>query len=167
MVKAVLIADDNPEHVVRIRTTLRDAGSVLPMTFVSNAAAVIAYLMGTGQFSRRERFPLPNILLLDLKMPQLDGFKVLEWIRKQKQFDDLLIVILTDRELSYLHEAFRLGARVFLTKPCRVHEVQNLMRTHSTHWEAESEEDTLETQPNFWKCRTDPWWKKQSHCRRL
>jgi len=146
MSKAVLIAEDNDDDAMAIRTALRNAGVTLPLKFVTNGSSVIDYFKGTGEYVDRERFPLPNVLLLDLKMPRLDGFQVMEWLATQKRFHDLLIVVLSGNgELSNMRGAFLLGARSFLTKPCRVADVKNLMRAYSTYWEPELASDTPET----------------------
>src|SRR5215469_9727794 len=107
MHKAVLIAEDNENDAMAIRATLRDAGITIPLKFVANGSSAIAYLKGTGEYADREKFPLPSVLLIDLRMPLLDGFQVLEWLRTQKQFHDLLIVVLGGHgELSKMREAY-------------------------------------------------------------
>jgi len=122
-----------------IRATLRDAGVALPLKFVTDGSSAIAYLNGSGEYRDREKFPLPSVLLLDLKMPRLDGFQVMEWLKTQKRFNDLLIVVVSGNgDLSNIPKAYSLGARSFLMKPIRVADIQNLMRSHSTHWGTDS-----------------------------
>jgi CheY-like chemotaxis protein len=112
-----------------------------PVRFVTDGSSVIAYLKGTGEYDDREKFPLPGVLLLDLIMPRLDGFQVMEWLKTQSQFADMLIVVLTGHgHLSNMREAYMLGARSFLTKPCRVEDVQNLLDGFSSYWDVDAGE---------------------------
>jgi len=143
MTKAVLIAEDNDDDAMAIRAVLRNAGVTIPLKFVTNGALVVAYLKGTGDYVDREKFPLPSVLLLDLKMPRLDGFQVMAWIKTQKQFRDLLIVVLSGMdELANIREAYYLGARSFLIKPCRVADVRNVLRSYSIYWAPDITSDT-------------------------
>jgi CheY-like chemotaxis protein len=119
-----------------IRQTLRDAGAVNPLTFVSDGDQVVAYFNGVGKFADRKNSPLPTVLLLDLKMPRMSGFEVMQWLGAHKEFKDVLTVILSGPdELGNMRQAYQLGARSFLTKPCKVEDVKNLMRAYSTYWE--------------------------------
>lgn len=146
MQKAVLIAEDSENDAMAIHATLRDAGVTLPLKFVADGSSVIAYLKGAGEYADREKFPLPSVLLMDLRMPFLDGFQVMEWLKTQKRFHDLLIVALSGHgELSNVREAHFFGARSFLTKPCRMVDVKNLMRTYSTYFEPDSTSGTAVT----------------------
>ena|SRR5215469_9753968 len=150
MSKAVLIAEDSDDDAMAIRAALRNAGVTLPLRFVTDGSSVIAYLKGAREYVDREIFPLPNVLLLDLKMPRLDGFQVMEWLKTQKQFHDLLIVVLSGMgELSNIREAYMLGARSFLIKPIRVTDVRNVMRAYSTYWEPDLTSDSAETPTTF------------------
>src|SRR5215469_16748602 len=107
MQKAVMIAEDSDDDAMAIRATLRNAGVTLPLKFVTDGSSVIAYLKGTGEYADREKFPIPSVLLLDLRMPRLNGFQVMEWLKTQKQFHDLLVVALGGHgELSKMREAY-------------------------------------------------------------
>src|SRR5947209_6571289 len=80
----VLIADDSENDRLLIRRALKRTCSRCHLVGeVENGERAIAYLAGTGEFQDRVRFPLPTILLLDLKMPRLNGFGVLRWMREQ------------------------------------------------------------------------------------
>jgi len=61
---------------------------------------VVEYLAGKGGYADREKFPLPGLMLLDLKMPWMDGFDVLSWLRRQPEFEALPVVLLTSSKLQ-------------------------------------------------------------------
>jgi len=79
----ILIGEDRDDDVLLIRHSLKRAHVFNPIQVVGNGEEVIAYLKGEGKFANRDEFPLPTLLLLDLKMPRTDGFQVLQWIRRQ------------------------------------------------------------------------------------
>src|SRR5207244_9369427 len=83
-----------------------------------NGREVIGCLAGNGQFSAREKYPLPGLMLLDLKMPWMDGFDVLAWLRTKKQFDTLPVVVLTSSKLqSDIDRSRQLGVYDYRVKP--------------------------------------------------
>src|SRR5438552_18695144 len=97
---AILLAEDDKDEVFLMRRGLEKAGVPNPLFVVENGREVIDYLAGNGQFSSREKYPLPGLMLLDLKMPWMDGFDVLAWLRTKKQFDTLPVVVLTSSKLQ-------------------------------------------------------------------
>jgi CheY-like chemotaxis protein len=85
---------------------------------VRDGEQCVAYLSGTGKFANRDEFPLPDLLLLDLKMPGMDGFDVLLWLRQQPTLSALRVIVITSSEsLRDVNRAYQLGANSFLVKP--------------------------------------------------
>jgi CheY-like chemotaxis protein len=135
MPRSILVAEDFEHDIVLLRLAFQRACIVNPVIVVRDGSEVIACLRGRGAFGDREKFPAPGILFLDLKMPRMDGFQVLEWLQPHPQFHDLLVVVLTARcELRDINQAYALGAHSYLVKPCLPAELQNLARCHSRHW---------------------------------
>src|SRR5688500_10436878 len=91
----ILLAEDDQNDVLMFRRAFTQLGIAAPIQVVSNGDEAIAYLKGTGRFSKRDEVPLPDIFLLDLKMPRCNGFEVLAWALKQPQFSAIRIVVLT------------------------------------------------------------------------
>jgi len=134
----ILIADDNEDDAVAIVETLKSAGIRNQLRLVGDGREVIAYLKGHEHYGDRKKHPLPSVLLLDLKMPRLGGFEVLEWLRFSMPAKDILIIILSGHgELGDIKRGYELGARSFLIKPCHAEDIRNLVRAYSTYWELE------------------------------
>jgi CheY-like chemotaxis protein len=113
----VLIADDSTDDRFLLRTAMRRAARLQIVAEVADGSEVIAYLKGRDAYADRKRYPLPDLLLLDLKMPQMDGFEVLEWMRSQS-FPGLTVVVLTDSmQAEHIKRALDLGADLFQIKP--------------------------------------------------
>lgn len=114
----VLYAEDEDNDAFLMQRAFAKAGVANPLRIVSDGAAAIRYLSGTGEFSDRASNPFPCLLLLDLNMPRLSGLEVLKWSRAQPGFQDLPIVMLTsssqNRDIS---SAYSLGVTGYLVKP--------------------------------------------------
>jgi CheY-like chemotaxis protein len=139
MAKLILIADDDDDDVKACKDVLKRVGVNNPLLRVRDGEDVICYLKGEGKYEDRKKFPLPCVLLLDLKMARIGGFGVLEWLKPQKEFGDILTVVLSGHnDLENVRRAYQLGARSFLMKPCHPQDVQNLMRAYSRYWETDN-----------------------------
>ena len=133
--EVILLAEDNENHVLLIRRAFEQASLVNPLYVVSNGEEAISYLKGEGKYANRQEYPLPCLLLLDLKMPRKDGFEVLEWLREQPNFSALRVVVLTtSEELRDVNRAYRLGANSFLTKPVDFRDFVQLSAAIKGYW---------------------------------
>jgi CheY-like chemotaxis protein len=134
-VKPILIAEDCQPDAELIAQTLKLAGVCNPLMFVADGVTAIAYLMGDGIYANRDAFPLPGVLLLDLKMPRLGGIEVLEWCRTQPQLREILVIVLSGfSELRDVNRAYALGAQTFLTKPATEADILNIIKAHAVPW---------------------------------
>src|SRR4051812_37370748 len=131
----ILVAEDDENHVFFIRRAFQDAGLLNPAHFVEDGEQAIAYLAGEGKYSNRDEFPLPGLLLLDLKMPNKDGFEVLDWVRAYPTLSALRVVVLTTSGATRdINRAYQLGANSFLTKPMKFNDLVQLTRWVKGYW---------------------------------
>ena len=133
--KTILVVDDS-EHDVEILLRAFNAVAVQnPIQVVNNGEDAICYLAGEGRFSDRTKFPMPSVVLLDLKMPGTTGFDVLRWARSKAQLRDLVIIVLTTSELlEDIKLAYELGTNSFLTKPFTTPELNELIKSFHHYW---------------------------------
>ncbi len=131
----ILLAEDEEDYVLLIKHAFQKAVIPNPLHVVWNGEEAIAYLKGTGKYSDREEFPLPSLLLLDLKMPRVNGFEVLQWLRSQPGLSTLRVLVLTSSDqIRDVNEAYRLGANSFLVKPSDFEDVIQLSRLIQDFW---------------------------------
>lgn len=116
--KTILLVEDNPDDVFIFKHALKGARITNPMTVVTNGQEAVDYLCARGRFADREKHPLPFLLFLDLKLPYLDGFEVLSWIRQQPALRSMPVVVLSGSdEPMDLQRVTTLGARSYMVKP--------------------------------------------------
>jgi CheY-like chemotaxis protein len=138
--KVILLVEDDPNDAVLTENALRSAGISNRVVHVSDGNEALAYLRGDALFSDRKVFPLPSIVLLDLKMPRMDGFRVLSWFTYQTDRKKFLVIVLSGHgELQHIKRAYELGANSFLIKPFQTADIHNLVRVHRQYWTLSSE----------------------------
>lgn len=132
---AILLVDDQPNDVLLTQLALKRAGVTNPLFTVGDGCEAIAYLSGADQYRDRETFPDPALILLDLKMPRLDGFGVLEWLQKQKCFDRIVRIVLTSSNIdSDIARAWSLGADDYFVKPNEHTELIRILQKLNSQW---------------------------------
>src|ERR1051326_572073 len=113
-----LLVEDSESDVVLIQRAFVTAKIVNPLVIVSTAEDAMSYLLGVGRYKDREEFPLPSLILLDLKLPGMDGFEFLKWLRQQPGIHALRVVVLSSSDsVRDIDQAYKAGANSFLVKP--------------------------------------------------
>src|SRR4051794_26679926 len=113
----ILLAEDREDDILLIRKAFARAYIHNPLQVVRDGEEALAYLQGQGRYGNRDEYPLPELLLLDLKMPRMNGFEVIKWIRQQPGLSALRIVVLTSSDsIRDVNTAYRLGANSFMVK---------------------------------------------------
>lgn len=136
MQRPILLAEDYLPDAEAVQRSFKKQGVTIPIFVVPDGVEAIAYLKGEGIYADRAKFPLPGMLLLDLKMPRRSGLQVLEWCNTQVHLKDMLIVVLSGyRELKEVARAYELGASTFFTKPLNDDDIVNLAERFRTHWD--------------------------------
>jgi CheY-like chemotaxis protein len=131
----ILLAEDEEDYVLLIQRAFAQAKIPNPLHVVWNGQEAISYLKGDGKYSNREEYPLPDLFLLDLKMPRMNGFEVLKWVREQPGLAPLRVLVLTSSDqIRDVNEAYKLGANSFLVKPMDFQDFAQLSRLIQEFW---------------------------------
>lgn len=109
----LLLIEDNEDDVFLMHRALRAANVHWPVQLVQDGEEAMDYLKGVDKFAAREQFPLPTVVLLDLKLPFIPGLEVLAWVRENPALKDLPVIVLTsspeDRDREQAAELNAIG----------------------------------------------------------
>nr|WP_199307573.1 MULTISPECIES: response regulator [unclassified Leptolyngbya] len=138
------MVEDNPKDVFLVQRALRKAEVVTPMHVVTDGDAAVKYLSGEEPYGDRTTYPLPVVVLLDLKLPRRSGAEVLMWIRQQAQLKRLPVVVLTSsKEHVDINRVYDLGANAYMVKPSNFDQLVDILKTLNLHWIAYNEKPQL------------------------
>jgi CheY-like chemotaxis protein len=132
--KPILQVEDDPNDVFFLQHAMQKAGVTNPIQVAIDGQQAIDYLKGAGKFADRELFPLPCLVLLDLKLPHVMGLEVLRWIRSQPLEHLVVIILSASGEAVDIATAYRLGANAFLVKPSEANKLESLVMAIRDFW---------------------------------
>jgi CheY-like chemotaxis protein len=131
----ILHVEDDANDVLLLEHASRKAGVDCEIQRVADGDEAIAYLRGAEQFADRAQFPLPRLILLDLKMPRLNGFDVLTWLRAQEKLRTMPVVVLSSSNHDAdLRRAYELGVNSYLIKPVSFDSLVQIMKAIYEYW---------------------------------
>lgn len=131
----ILLVDDNEAEELLVSHALKRAGVKRELIMVRTAEEAMDYLSGKGPYADRERYPMPAVVLLDMRMPGMDGFDVLVWRQKQPQLADLPLLAYTNSTaVSDIQRISQLGAQDYLLKPHDPYALMLMMKRIATRW---------------------------------
>ena len=132
---AILLVEDDEADILLLRRAFRNARIANPLIEVRDGQAAIQYLSGEGAYADRTRYPIPFLILLDLRLPKLSGFEVIAWMRDQPQLANLVVVVLTASDhVPDVTKARDLGANSYLVKPGNFEELVEMVKRIKGRW---------------------------------
>lgn len=130
-----LIVEDNPDDATLLRRAFIKGKILNPVHVVGTADEAVAYLTGAGKYQNRAEYPLPALILLDLKLPGMSGHEFLAWLRKQDGLRGLRVVVLSNSDdMRDVNQAYQLGANSFLIKPADFERFVEISVALGGHW---------------------------------
>jgi CheY-like chemotaxis protein len=133
--KPVLLVEDNEDDIFFMQRAFQLCGIPHPITVAHDGRQALEFLETRGHSPNRAQAPLPCLVLLDLKLPLVQGLEVLKWIRSKPEFQTLLVVIITSsRQDRDIDAAYRLGANSFLVKPVNEGGLRELVEAIKLYW---------------------------------
>jgi CheY-like chemotaxis protein len=125
----ILLVEDCSEDASLVQRAFKKWGISNPVEVVPDGEHAVKYLSGEGAYADRERYPLPCIALLDLHLPQMSGFEVLQWVRSRSDLGNLPVVVLSGtKDPTHFDQAHRLGANACVVKTLELAELYELIQ---------------------------------------
>jgi CheY-like chemotaxis protein len=129
----LLLVEDSPDDVFFFHRAIAKSGIPAVAHLAEDGLKAIDYLLHQGEFADPQAFPVPEIIFLDLKLPHLNGFELLEWMRRHAECPSAPVVILSSSNQPEDRErALELGAAVFLTKPPTPEQLADILKNYAT-----------------------------------
>ncbi|NQE36983.1 Response regulator rcp1 [Microcoleus sp. IPMA8] len=136
VMQTILLVEDNPVDILLMQRAFRnEIFTNTSLQIVRDGDAAVFYLNGDGEYSDRDRYPLPAVILLDLKLPRRSGHEVLVWLKQQPELKRLPVVMLTSsKETIDVKRAYDLGVNSYLVKPIGFASLLEMMQSFNEYW---------------------------------
>ncbi len=130
-----LLVEDEENDALLVRRAFTEAKITNPLVVVSSCEEAIEYFEAKGRYTNRGEFPLPALVLLDLKFKGMGGIEFLTWLRKQPGFGQTRVVVLSgSKSVADLNRAYQAGANSFLRKPSDLEKFIEISRAFNGYW---------------------------------
>jgi len=131
----ILLVEDDDNDIYLVRRATGSGGAGHSVHAVHDGMEAIDYLTGVGVFADRNRFPLPNVVMTDLKMPRMGGFDFLHWLRTNPQYSVIPTIIYSSSHLERdVREAYSRGANSYIAKPSGMAQMLEILGTIYNYW---------------------------------
>jgi len=131
----ILLVEDNPDHVLIIKRGLKANNVANEVKVAQDGQEAMDYLSHQGEYTDPSKAPRPGLILLDIKLPKLDGFEVLQRIKQDSVLKSIPVVILTssDQEVD-IAKGYLEGANSYISKPIQFSEFIQKVRELELYW---------------------------------
>ena len=131
----ILMVDDTEEDIFFVKRALEKSGVGKAFAAVHDGDEAVRYLQGEGIYGNRNEFPFPNLILSDLKMPRMDGYAVLGWLRSHPECSVIPAIIFSSSAIpSDIQQAYLAGANAYIVKPTNFDELVDLIQITHRFW---------------------------------
>ena len=142
---SVLLVEDDLNDIFLVKRAFKMAQIRNPLQVVTDGQEAINYLRGSGKYSDREHYPLPKLVVMDIKMPRKSGFEVLEWIKSDSILRRIPVVIVSSSDNpADINRAYELGANAYMVKPVDFRAVEHLFESITHYWGLECAKPEIE-----------------------
>jgi CheY-like chemotaxis protein len=131
----ILVVEDSPQDAFLFKEALGRADIHASLHIVEDGTEAVRYLCREGKYHDRRTHPFPNFIMSDVKMPQMDGFQFLRWVRSHSEAAALPVLLFSSAgNEADAEQAYRLGANAYLVKPFSLQELTDLLRVTCDFW---------------------------------
>ena len=131
----ILLVEDNPDHAELVKRNLEEFQVANHIKHVEDGEAALDYVYRRGAYSDHKNFPRPDLILLDLRLPRIDGLEVLKQIKRDLTLQAIPVVVLTTSDAEKdLAQAYEYHANSYVTKPVNFENFSRLLRDLGYYW---------------------------------
>ncbi len=141
----VLLVEDDLNDIFLVKRAFKMADLENPLQVVTDGEEATHYLSGHGKYADRDAHPLPKLIVMDIKMPRMTGFEVLEWIKHNPIMRRIPVVIVSSSDRPQdIDRAYELGANAYMVKPVNFRAVERLFGSITHYWGLECAKPGIE-----------------------
>ena len=142
----VLLVEDDLNDIFIVKRAFKMANIPTPLQVVTDGQEAICYLRGDGKYTDRQQHPLPQLIVMDIRMPRRSGFEVLEWVKTSRQplRRIPIVIVSSSQNPADINRAYELGANAYMVKPMNFRAVEHLFETITHYWGLECAKPELE-----------------------
>ncbi len=143
---SVLLVEDDLNDIFLVKRAFKLAHIPNPLQVVTDGLDAINYLSGEDKYADRKTYPLPRLIVMDIKMPRKNGFEVLEWVKREgRPLRRIPIIIVSSSDSpADINRAYELGANAYMVKPVDFRAVEHLFESITHYWGLECAKPELE-----------------------
>jgi CheY-like chemotaxis protein len=131
----ILLVEDRPDETELMKQALHQAGVTNPLRVLSDGGEAMAYLSGQAPYHPRGAWPLPRLVLLDLKLPTRTGLEVITWMKADARLKRIPVIMVTSsREAADMEKAYSAGVNSYLVKPTSFRDFVDTVKITATYW---------------------------------
>lgn len=131
----ILLVEDDLNDIFLVKRAFKMARIQNPLQVVTDGEEAIHYLRGEGRYTDRKAYPLPRLIVMDIKMPGRTGFEVLEWAKQDHLLRRIpIIIVSSSANPADINHAYDSGANAYMVKPVDFHEVERLFHSITHYW---------------------------------
>ncbi len=131
----ILLVEDDLNDIFLVKRAFKMAHIQNPLQVVTDGQEAISYLKGEGKYDDRQIYPLPRLVVMDIKMPRKTGFEVLEWVKNDRRLRLIPVVIVSSSDNpADINHAYELGANAYMVKPMDFRAVEHLFASITQYW---------------------------------
>ena len=139
----ILLVEDEENDATLVKMAFNRNNLQNPVQWVQDGLEAIAYLNGEGVYADRAKYPFPEVLILDLKMPRMSGLELLSWIREHPEYRVIPTIIMTSSRMERdIDNAYTLGANTYMVKPSSFEELAKMVKLAHEYWAVSSKPKT-------------------------
>ena len=142
----VLLVEDDLNDIFLVKRAFKMAQVKNPLQVVTDGQEAMLYLRGEGKYSDRDAFPLPKLVVMDIRMPRRSGFEVLDWVKGHggalRRIP--IVVVSSSDNPDDINRAYELGANAYMVKPVDYKAVEHLFHSITQYWGLECAKPELE-----------------------
>jgi len=143
----VLLVEDDLNDIFLVKRAFKIAQIPTPLQVVTDGLEAMSYLKGSGKYGDRHTYPLPHLMVMDIRMPRKSGFEVLEWVKENpnRLLRRIPIVVVSSSENPEdVNRAYELGANAYMVKPVNFRAVEHLFSSITHYWGLECAKPELQ-----------------------